>query len=356
MSLLWMDYEAEFRTLVEAAFQQECEDHPAYYAALSQRVRDIIYRDTRFNIDFLYTSYLLDDEKVMADYGRWLYQLLTPLLKDQTPEETAHYVVEHLATIQKCVPKVVSPDKQEKLIHLLECGKESIRTEVKSTGSVEPRQFRYEAEIEQYMESLRQKNTRKTLFLVQSFVNRGIPLNDVYVEILAESMRRVGELWHTAKITVDTEHYCTSVTQMAMAQMYPLLFSSERKNRTLLCACPGTELHEMGARMVADLFENDGWDSIYLGAAVPEEYLLKSVEENKPDLVALSVTMPQHLIACEELVNAIRKKFPEMKIAVGGRAFERTDGIWKKWPIDLYTTDARQLLADANALCGGERS
>ena len=40
--------------------------------------------------------------------------------------------------------------------------------------------------------------------------------------------------------------------QMAMAQMYPVLFANERKNKTLLCACPGTELHEMGARMVAD--------------------------------------------------------------------------------------------------------
>ena len=71
-------------------------------------------------------------------------------------------------------------------------------------------------------------------------------------------MRRVGELWRTAQITVDAEHYCTSVTQMAITQMYPLLFSSERRNRTLLCACPGTELHETGAGMVADVFENDG--------------------------------------------------------------------------------------------------
>lgn len=78
----------------------------------------------------------------------------------------------------------------------------------------------------------------------QSFAERGIPLSDVYVELLAESMRRIGELWHTGQITVDTEHYCTSVTQMAMAQLYPMLFEKEQKNKTLLCACPGTELHE----------------------------------------------------------------------------------------------------------------
>ena len=210
---------------------------------------------------------------------------------------------------------------------------------------------RYEAEIGQYMESLFRHNSRRTVRLIQEFREKGIPLNDIYVDILAESMRRVGDLWHTAKITVDTEHYCTTVTQMAMAQMYPLLFEQERKEKTLLCACPGTELHEMGARMVADLFENDGWDSIYLGAAVPEDAMLDAVAENHPDLIALSVTMPQHLMACRSLVDAIRTRFPAVKIAVGGKAFESTHALWKQWPVDLYTQDARQLLEQANRIC-----
>ena len=161
-------------------------------------------------------------------------------------------------------------------------------------------------------------------------------------------MRRVGELWRTAQITVDAEHYCTSVTQMAITQMYPLLFSSECRNRTLLCARPGTELHEMGARMVADIFENDGWDSIYLGAAVPEDAMREAVRSNHPDLIALSVTMPQHLLVCRDLVNAIRREFPESRIAVGGKAFQSTHQIWKQWPIDFYVEDARELLQNVN--------
>lgn len=44
--------------------------------------------------------------------------------------------------------------------------------------------------------------------------------------------------------------------------------------------------------MVADLFENDGWDGIFLGAAVPEDSMLEAIRSDKPDLVALSVTMP----------------------------------------------------------------
>ena len=68
--------------------------------------------------------------------------------------------------------------------------------------------------------------------------------------------------------------------------------------------------------------------------------------------MALSVTMPQFLIDCEAAVRAIRREFPELAIAVGGGAFADTHDIWKQWPVDLHTTDARDLLRRANELMG----
>lgn len=138
---------------------------------------------------------------------------------------------------------------------------------------------------------------------------------------------------------------------MAMSQMYDKLFDGERKNKTILSVRPGMELHEMGARIVADLFENHGWDSIFLGAAVPVDYIMESVKENQPDLITLSVSMPQHLMDCEKAVREIKKEFPNIKVAVGGKAFESTNDIWKKWPVDIYSKDARELLERANKIC-----
>ena len=348
MSLLWMEYETEFQNLVDTAFQCEQENNQEYFAGLSKRVQKIIYRDTRYNIDFLYTAYVLNDDKIMENYAVWLYQLMDSVLKNKTKAETAQYVINHLKYIQQGVDQTVSEEKRERLTELLETAQKCI-SEAAESLPVPAKESAYEAEIGQYMDSLLSKNTRKTMYLIHQFEEKGISINDIYVEILAESMRRVGEMWHTAQITVDTEHYCTSVTQMAMSQMYPDLFAAERKNRTVLCACPGTELHEMGSRMVADLFENDGWDSIYLGAAVPEDAMMEAIRSNQPDLVALSVTMPQHLMVCRDLVEAIRKEFPDIRIAVGGNAFRNTKQIWVKWPVDIYTEDARELLEKANS-------
>lgn len=317
---------------------------------MSERARKIIYRDTRYNIDYLYTAYVLGDKKIMNTYAIWLYELMVGIHKERfTREQTREYVIFHLDAIKRTIPDIVSSEKQQKLQEIIEEAQQCIREYAPSEAV--KKESRYEKEIAEYMGCLFKKDTRKAISLIRKYADQGIDLDDIYVEILSESMKRVGELWHTAEITVDTEHYCTSVTQMAMAQMYDLLFDGEQKNKTILSVCPGMELHEMGARIVTDLFENYGWDSIFLGAAVPVDYIMDSVRENHPDLVTLSVSMPQHLMDCEKAVREIKQEFPDIKIAVGGKAFESTNDIWKKWPVNIYSKDARELLAKAQELC-----
>ena len=360
MSLLWMEYDTDFQNLADAVFECECHGDPDYFLHLTPKVKKIILRDTRYNIDFLYTAYLLNDDKIMSSYAVWLFELMVGVFKDRPKEETAQYVIEHFGYIREAVKKCILPQKQPRLFALLDSAIQAIGSisylhspkEDDTKEHTDGHSSFYEKEINDYLQSLFSKDMRKTMYLVEQFSKMGIPLNDIYVEILAESMYRIGELWHTSKITVDMEHYCTSITQLAMSQLYPQLFDSPRKNKTVLCACPGTELHEMGARMIADLFENDGWDSIYLGAAVPEDAMLDAIRTSHPDLIALSVTMPQHLLDCRDLIDAIRKEFPDAVIAVGGNAFNSTHEIWHQWPIDIYTKDARELLDRANALFG----
>ena len=354
MSLLWMDHEKKFQELVDTVFEYEQEGRPEYFAGLSKRVQNIIYRDTKYNVDFLYTAYALGDEKIMENYSLWLFRLLASIFKKRSLTETSDYVIEHLDYIGQAVQNTIDEEWQSHLLWLLESAKKCVyaaRNEEKVTEPVW-KTSEYEEQIHEYMKALLKKDSRRASYLIQEFKEKGIPTEDIYAGILAESMRRVGELWHTAKISVDQEHYCTSVTQMAMAQMYPEILMSERKDKVLLCACPGTELHEMGARMVADIFENDGWDSIYLGAAVPKDAMLTAIRENHPDLIVLSVTMPPHLLMCRELVETIKREFPNSKIAVGGNAFRTTEHLWSQWPIDVHTEDARELLAWANREMG----
>lgn len=179
---------------------------------------------------------------------------------------------------------------------------------------------------------------------IKEIFNQGFSLDEIYIDIIQKVMVEVGQLWHQGKITVADEHFITVATQSVLSQFYPVIFSMPKKNYRLLSCSVGNELHEMGIRMISDLFEYHGWDTIYLGAAVPTKSILETINQEKSHVVALSVTMPQHLPTCEEMVYEIKRQYPNVLIAVGGRAFSMTDELWKKWPIDIYTTNARSLI------------
>ncbi|HEY5309978.1 MAG TPA: cobalamin B12-binding domain-containing protein, partial [Casimicrobiaceae bacterium] len=48
------------------------------------------------------------------------------------------------------------------------------------------------------------------------------------------------------------------------------------------------DLHELGARMVADFFEMEGWDSYYTGANTPTGGVVQAIVERRPDVLAIS--------------------------------------------------------------------
>jgi len=95
---------------------------------------------------------------------------------------------------------------------------------------------------------------------------KGFLYKELYLKVSQRTQREVGRLWQLNRISVAQEHFCTGATQQIMAFLYPHLFRGGSKARRVLVACVGKELHEIGARMVADFFELEGWDSYFIGA------------------------------------------------------------------------------------------
>lgn len=343
MSLLIYAQDPEFQRLTDEIFARQLTEDPRLQQELDNQTQQKMYEDVQYNVDFLYTALQLEDDGLYERYARWLYQLLIPMMTYCTRERVRDIMLEHYQLIRICMEKTIAEDKRPKLHRILDSAVQATIDECAEDSTRPLVSEKYEAEIQRYLEHVLQANTKGVLNLVTEYVKAGIPLNTICVDIITEALRRVGELWHQHQISVDMEHYATTVTQMALAQLYPIIFSQPRKNKTIVVACVGSELHELGPRMVADLFEYDGWDSIYLGAAVSHETLQAVVAEQKPDLVALSVTMPQHLLLCQETVKKLREAFPAVKIAVGGQALEKTT-LWQSWGADIYTKTARELV------------
>ena len=190
--------------------------------------------------------------------------------------------------------------------------------------------------------------------LILDAVGRGVPIADVYLQVFQPVQREVGRLWQLNRVTVAQEHYCTAATQLIMAQLYPRLFTDERRQRRFVGACLAGDLHELGIRMVSDLMELDGWESVYLGANTPTPAVIQTLREQSADVLAVSATMPFHVRAVAELVAAVRASLAAPPaILVGGYAFRHPPDLWRRVGADGHAADAAEAVDRAAQLAGG---
>lgn len=194
----------------------------------------------------------------------------------------------------------------------------------------------------EYLDALLIGDRRQASQVVMNAVERGIPIRDIYLHVFQRSQYEIGRLWQSNQITVGQEHLCTAATQLIMSQLYPLIFGAERKNRRVVAACIGGDLHEIGVRMVADFFEMDGWDTFYLGADVPSASIVQSVIDRHADVLAISATLLTHVGSVAELIAAVRSKpgCEELIILVGGHPFNVVTDLWREVGADGHALDA----------------
>ena len=104
---------------------------------------------------------------------------------------------------------------------------------------------------------------------MSELLREGHPVLDVYLGVFQESLYQVGRLWESNVITVAEEHMATAITQFVLGQTYSQLPApGDRRGNVVLTGVAG-ELHQVGANMVADVLESQGFDVRFLGTNMP---------------------------------------------------------------------------------------
>lgn len=177
-----------------------------------------------------------------------------------------------------------------------------------------------------------------------------------YDEILAPSLREGYCRERQREICVWEEHVRTSIARTVIECCYPYVIKERdykykpTSRGKAIVVCPTEELHETGARMVADFFTLCGFDSMFVGANTPQAQILEAIGYVKPRYVAISVTSYYNLLAARNLVEKIHtaKEMSEadFTIIVGGYAFERNPEMSGEMGADLLLSgfeDIRRL-------------
>jgi MerR family transcriptional regulator, light-induced transcriptional regulator len=186
--------------------------------------------------------------------------------------------------------------------------------------------------LQQFLDYLLSGNRKASLNIIMDAYQNGYPIPDIYMNIFQEALYEIGRLWESNRITVADEHMGTAITQFVMSNLYQhLQISDQPRGKTVITGVQG-ELHQIGANMVADLLEADGWDVMFLGTNVPHMGVLDSVRQHGADMFGISSTMLFNLPKVIHLVQAVRREFgSSIQIMVGGGAFRGLE----KLPVEL---------------------
>jgi methanogenic corrinoid protein MtbC1 len=186
---------------------------------------------------------------------------------------------------------------------------------------------------------------REALHFVDELVHQGHSVADIQQHVIAAAQREIGRMWEESRIGIAQEHMATAISQLALAQLYRYAQPQQLRGRKVLVACVEGELHDFPARLVADALDLAGYDTRFLGADVPSGSLLQVIDEEKPDLLALSITMPFHSAGlCRHMIRVREHTGGKLPIAVGGLATAQIEASLKELKPEIVAASVEELL------------
>lgn len=206
----------------------------------------------------------------------------------------------------------------------------------------------------QYLSAQLAGNRREALRLViEEGVARGATVFQVQLEVIQEAQREIGRLWQENQISIAQEHMATAISHMALAHLYDHAPRAAANGKKVVVACVEGELHDFPARLVADALDLEGFDVRYLGANVPTPSLVDLICRERPDLLALSVTMGFNAPGLRAAVQQVRAWAPTAcPIVCGGAACSWIKGLGEELRVSGTAQDAVEAVRLAQRLLG----
>lgn len=203
-----------------------------------------------------------------------------------------------------------------------------------------------------YMNCLLNGDKQGARGICLSLLQRGMKINEIYQDIIESSLVKVGVLWEKGTVDIWKEHLISEICLDIMRSLNVKFNPSKSSSKKIIALTPGPEIHNIGLRMVCDVFDHKGWNSIFLGSNVPTLSVLDAIAKNKPNVLALSITMPSHIESANHLIEAIRQIYSKdsLSIIIGGSALNGIENIVQFTNADYYFTNLDDLISQMDTL------
>ncbi|MGC9519102.1 MAG: cobalamin B12-binding domain-containing protein [Desulfuromonadaceae bacterium] len=327
-----------------AAVDTELDKRDDILRLIGNNPLEVMYENHKHHAAFMTSVFSTANYELLARTLPWVYQVYSSkkFLFDYFPLELNAWI--------RAIQNMLSPEAAEKICAVYTWMLEQHHTVINIACSSDystppPLEPEWLAQKNAFLNALLAGDHRKCVSLAEAQVKTSADLNVFYLNIVQPCMYEVGILWERGFISVAQEHLTSSIVGRVLAQASMIdINAPPLKARAIVSAAPN-ELHEIGAWMVSDILEHDGWQVRYLGANTPTEDLIKMLKTFKPHILALSVTMPFNLHKAKESIQQIRAEdeLKDVFIIVGGNAFRQSQDLWQSCGADAWAANVHDL-------------
>jgi len=243
------------------------------------------------------------------------YQILNPVRND-----SGHrlYTEEDLRKLKWLTEKVSGGFTISQAVSLLE-------TESSTVGT-----FEEEGEVDSPQKIRDELLTMLLSFeegKAQDLINHAFSLysvEKVVIDILGSLLVTVGDMWEKGQITSAHEHYTTQLLKTRISMIFYSLPSNGLLPKAI-AVCGPNETHEVGLLVFTLFLRRKGFEVIYLGSSIEDKDVELIVKEVDPTFLFMSCTMMENAEKTLNLTNQMIKKFPHLKVGLGGYVFDGLD-------------------------------
>ena len=178
---------------------------------------------------------------------------------------------------------------------------------------------------EQMLELLMRNDIRSLVDIFERYLHF-FGLVRFYESLLAPVMYNVGELWQAGRLNVATEHICSNAAHTLVKIINERVSRNPKENRKspkILICTPEGEYHSLGCMVIESFLRSKGYSVSNIAPSVPSDSVIDFASKYDPDLIMISLTLPDNIGAANKLINKIlESRLGVSHILVGGIGIE----------------------------------
>jgi methanogenic corrinoid protein MtbC1 len=273
--------------------------------------------DVHYHLEFLVAAVDAESIAQFVDYCGW-----AKILLNSRGIEVSH-LIDNLQHLRSALKSKLSRKHFAEVEKYLQAGIDALPDLPAELPSEIAAERPYADIANSYLNALLQFDRTRAVNIVLKESSKGTGVKDIYRHIITPAQQEIGRLWQLGKLTVVHEHYCTAATEIVMAELFRhLVPPGPARDLRLMAFCVEGERHCIGVKMLADLMMLEGWQVQYVGQDTPTSSVIRFVCEEKPAIVAVSVTVAKNIKSLESLIQALRANpaCAAAKVMIGGRS------------------------------------